>query len=189
MSRLIGLYSPAPRSGKTTVAAYLTEYGYYRCSFAAPLKRMLRTFLLSLGHSPDEIDHYLDAGKSDLIPSIRTTPRHLLQVLGTEWGRQCVHPDVWLLCWRATADRYLNSGVPVVVDDIRFENEADLIRSLGGQLWCIHRPTADRSPTTHSSEGGLDAYRFDHHLHNDTTFNSLFTAVDTLLQCPAAQAA
>lgn len=182
---LIGLYSPAPRSGKTTVATYLTEYGYYRAPFAGPLKRMIRTFLRELGHSNPEIDHYLVDGKADLIPEIRTTPRHLLQTLGTEWGRSCVHPDVWLMCWRATATSYLNAGVPVVVDDLRFPNEADLIRALGGQLWHIHRPSTERG-TTHASEGALDAYPFDRHLTNDGSFHDLYEQVNACL--PSATA-
>jgi hypothetical protein len=185
---LIGLYSPAPRSGKTTVAAYLTEHGYYRAPFAGPLKRMIRTFLRELGHPNSAIDHHLEDGKADVIPGIRTTSRHLLQTLGTEWGRSCVHPDVWLMCWRETATSYLNDGVPVVVDDLRFPNEADLIRALGGQLWHIHRPSTKRG-TTHSSEGSLDAYPFDHHLTNDGSLTDLYEQVSPLLSTPALAAA
>lgn len=184
--RLIGLYSPAPNSGKTTVASYLTEHGYYRASFAAPLKRMLRTFLIHLGYGPEQIDHYLDAGKEELIPNIRITPRQLLQTLGTEWGRTCVHSDVWLQTWQVTATRYLDSGVPVVCDDIRFPNEAELIRSLGGELWHVHRPESERA-TSHSSEGSLDTFPFfDRRIINDGTLLDLYRRVQSLIPTPTA---
>lgn len=183
---LIGLYSPAAQSGKSTAAAYLSKQGYRTIPFASPLKAMLRTFLLQLGYGPDAIDHYLTTGKEDVLPGIVCSPRHLLRTLGTEWGRSCVHPEVWLLCWRSTAQRYLQSGTPVVVDDVRFPNEADLIRSLGGQLWRIDRPGTARD-TDHASEGGLDHYVFDVYVTNDGTTTDLYSSIRTHL-CPLAQA-
>jgi hypothetical protein len=177
---LIGLYSPAPQSGKSTVASFLTEHGFHTVPFAGPLKRMLRTFLLQLGYGPEGIDHYLTTGKEDILPGIACSPRHLMRTLGTEWGRSCVHPSVWLLCWQSTATRYLQSGTPIVVDDVRFPNEADLIRSLGGQLWRIDRPSAERN-TEHASEGSLDTYAFDHVLSNDSTLTDLYSRTRELL--------
>ena len=172
--KLIGLYSPAPRSGKTTVANYLTEYGFHTVSFAAPLKRMMRVFLLSYGYVSDEIDFLLGDGKGEQLPGIRTTPRHLLQTVGTEWGRECVHPEVWLMCWKTEANRHLRNGFSVVVDDVRFPNEAELVRGLGGELWHIHHPEAVRS-TTHTSEGSLDDFpHFDRRLVNDGSLLDLY---------------
>lgn len=109
---IIGLYSPAAQSGKTTVAHYLRERGYTHLPFAQPMR-----------------------------------------TLGTEWGRECVSPTVWLDVWLAKARRKSF----VVVDDVRFENEAELIRLVGGQMWRITRPGVERS-TEHASEGGLDSW-------------------------------
>jgi hypothetical protein len=185
--RLIGLYSPAAQSGKSTVAAHLAQRDYRIIPFAGPLKAMLRTFLLQLGYGPDAIDSYLTTGKEDILPGIVCSPRHLLRTLGTEWGRTCVHPNVWLLCWQSTATRYLQSGTPVVCDDVRFLNEANLIRSLGGELWRIDRPGTERT-TEHASEGGLDDYPFDRVLLNDGTLTALRSRTDALLW-PTAQVA
>jgi hypothetical protein len=187
--QLIGLYSPAPRSGKSTVASYLTEHGFYTVSFATPLKRMIRTFLIQFGYGPEDIDYLLTDGKHEQIRSLGVTPRQLLQTLGTEWGRTCIHPDVWLKCWRSTADRYLSTGVSIVCDDIRFPNEADLIRSLGGQLWRVHRPEAERA-TTHASEGSLDNFpHFDRRITNDGTLLDLYSRVKSALPTPISLAA
>lgn len=186
-SKLIGLYSPAPQSGKSTVASILTEHGYYVVPFAAPLKRMIRTFLIQLGYGPDVIDELLTSCKETKLEGVNCNTRHLLQTLGTEWGRTCVHPDVWLQCWRATAMRYLHSSTPIVVDDVRFPNEADLIRSLGGELWHIERPTAELS-TSHSSEGSLADYSFDRYLLNDSSLGDLVSKTEALLCQPVLAA-
>ncbi|MGA0848037.1 MAG: hypothetical protein ACO3PY_05475 [Pontimonas sp.] len=184
--RLIGLYSPAPSSGKSTVASYLTEHGFYTVPFARPIKLMVRTFLIQLGYGPTEIDHYLDAGKKDVIDGIRTTPRQLMQTLGTEWGRQCVHPQVWLMCWERLAQQKLDLGISVVCDDVRFPNEAALIRRLGGELWRIERPSTERG-TSHASEGSLDDYPlFDRRLTNDGTLLRLYGQVQQIVTPVAA---
>ncbi len=182
--RLIGLYSPAPRSGKSTIASYLTEHGFHTVSFATPLKRMLRTFLIQFGYGPEDIDYLLSDGKNQKLRTLGVTPRQLLQTLGTEWGRTCIHPEVWLMCWSSTAQRYLSTGISVVCDDIRFSNEADLIRSLGGELWTIHRPEIERA-TTHASEGALDNYpHFDRRIVNDGSLLDLYKRVTTVMTPP-----
>jgi hypothetical protein len=180
--RLIGLYSPAPQSGKSTVASYLTEHGFYNIPFAGPLKRMIRTFLVQVGYGPDTIDRLITEGKEEKIPGIDVTPRHLMQTLGTEWGRTCVHPDVWLQCWQATATRYIDSGTPVVCDDVRFPNEANLIRSLGGELWRIERSEATHK-SGHASEGSLDQFPyFDRRIDNNASLLDLYQRINRVIQ-------
>lgn len=172
--RIVGLYSPAPQSGKTTLARYLSFQNYVILPFAEPLKRMTRVLLLNLGYGPLEIDELLTDGKERILPEIRTTPRHILQTLGTEWGRQCIHPDVWLKCWRSRADRFLQAGASVVCDDVRFPNEADLIRSIGGEIWHVSR-SGTISSGTHASEGSLDDYpHFERFIDNDGTLHDLY---------------
>lgn len=175
--RLIGLYSPAPRSGKTTVANYLNGMGYRRLPFAAPIKSMLRPFLTQLGYG-DRLDDYLEGeGKEELIPELRLTPRQLMQTLGTEWGRTCIHPQVWTMCWERMAASNLERGIDVVVDDVRFPNEAAMVRRLGGEMWRVERSNTERQ-TAHASEGGLDEYPlFDRRLVNDGSLLELHNRV------------
>jgi hypothetical protein len=63
------------------------------------------------------------------------TPRHALQTLGTEWGRN-LHPDLWveqvLRITRGSRDRF-------VIPDVRFQNEVDAIRNEGGKVIRIVR--------------------------------------------------
>lgn len=175
--RLIGLYSPAPRSGKTTVANYLNGMGYRCLPFAAPLKEMTRTFLAQLGYSSVDALSLTDGElKEHRLQELGVTPRQLMQTLGTEWGRTCVTPQVWLICWRRKAHNNLNRGIDVVVDDIRYANEAELVRQLGGELWRIERPGTERN-TDHASEGGLDDFTFDRRIINDGSLLALHTRV------------
>lgn len=182
MTRLIGLYSPAPQSGKTSIANHLLVQGWQRVSFAGPLKRLVSQILLDLGHTPDNITRWVNVDKEETIPGLRTTARHMLQTLGTEYGRNCVHPKLWVMCAEARISKLLSSGVPVVVDDARFPNEAALIRQLGGEMWHVSRPGTERG-TTHASEGGLDDYPlFDLHIVNSGTLPELYAQVNEILQ-------
>jgi hypothetical protein len=67
-----------------------------------------------------------------------------------------------------------------VVDDVRFENEADLIKRMGGSMWKVVRPGVERA-SEHASEGGLDAWpHFDACIVNDGTLQQLTNAVTSL---------
>ena len=172
-TQLIGLYSPAPQSGKSTVARCLAARGYAIRPFASPLKEMIATFLYSCGHSYEYIHDVLYVNKETVIESFGVTGRHLMQTLGTEWGRQCVLPDVWLRHWALRVE-----GAPyVVVDDVRFPNEAQLLIELGGEMWRVGRPGVERI-SGHASEGGLDAWpHFTQYIVNNGTLTELYDAI------------
>lgn len=176
-ARLIGLYSPAPQSGKSTVAEYLTSEGFKVLPFARILKRMVGLLLKDLGYENHRELVYDQ--KNFRVPELGVTVRHLLQTLGTEWGRACVHPDVWLRCWEVQASALLADGLSVVVDDVRFTNEAQLVEQLGGEMWLIHRPGAQPGPS-HASEGGLDDWNFAQRLDNNGTVLDLHMSIEAL---------
>lgn len=167
LPRLIGLYSPAPGCGKTTAANLLIEHE--RVSFAAPLKRAVWNLLNDLGPSGFR---YVHRDKDVIIPEIGVSARHMMQTLGTEWGRACIHPDFWVMIARAETQRIIANGGSVVIDDVRFPNEAAMIHDLGGELWEIDRPgiTYDGG---HSSEGGLEYITPDRVIINDGTIAAL----------------
>jgi len=182
MTRLLALYSPAPQSGKTTIANYLVVAGWRRVSFAAPIKRLVTQLLTEIGLSDDNARRLVNTDKEEVIPQLRTTARHMMQTLGTEYGRNCIHPQLWTMCAEARINKLLAEGIPVVVDDCRFPNEAALIRRLGGEVWRLSRPSAARN-TTHASEGALDDYPlFDRDLVNDGSLMDLYDRVNEILQ-------
>lgn len=134
---LIGITGLAG-SGKSVVANVLTaEFGFERVKFADPLKNMLRTMLAGMGFDAETVERFVEGDlKESIVEGLGVTARHLMVTLGTEWGRDCVRPDLWVRLWDAQADRFDR----VVVDDVRFTNEVDLIRARGGQIWRIERP-------------------------------------------------
>ena len=167
LPRLIGLYSPAPGCGKTTAADLLIEHE--RVSFATPLKRAVWRMLDDLGL---EGFHYVYTDKEAIIPKIGVSARHMMQTLGTEWGRACIHPDFWVMIARAKTQRIMNDGRSVVIDDVRFPNEAAMVFGLGGELWRIDRPGVSYDGD-HSSEGGLEDITPDRVIVNDGTIDQL----------------
>ena len=167
LPRLIGLYSPAPGCGKSTVADLLIERE--RVSFAAPLKWAVSYMLSELNLSGF---NYVYTDKEAIIPELGVSARHMMQTLGTEWGRACIHPDFWVMIARAEAQRILADGRSVVIDDVRFPNEATMIRELGGELWRIERPGIAYDGD-HSSEGGLEDITPDRVIVNDGTIAQL----------------
>lgn len=168
MPPLIGLYSPAPQSGKTTLAEALARCGFARLRFAAPLKAALRAILAEAGEDPATIERMIegDLKQAPAEALAGETPRWAMQTLGTEWGRRLIGENLWvdLLIRRAAKLRAI--GQPVVCDDMRFPNEAEAIRAAGGVLIRIERPGA-AAPNGHASEGALEGFRFDLRLRND----------------------
>ena len=167
LPRLIGLYSPAPGCGKTTVANLLIEHE--RVSFAAPLKRAVWNMLNDLGL---EGFRYVYTDKEAIIPELGVSVRHMMQTLGTEWGRACIHPDFWVMIARAETQRIMADDRSVVIDDVRFPNEAEMVFELGGELWRIDRPGVSYDGS-HESEGGLESITPDRVIVNDGTIAQL----------------
>lgn len=169
---LIGLCSPAMFSGKTTVANALVEnHGFTRLRLAGTLKAMTRAFLSGLGLPWEVVEDMVDGElKEQAIPVLGgVTPRHLMQTIGTEWGRACVHPEVWINVAMNQARMMRGDGAAVVFDDVRYRNEADAIVAAGGVIVRIVRPEAVVT-RTHSSEGELDDYPVTYELLNDGGF-------------------
>lgn len=176
---LIGLYSPEPQSGKSTVAALLQDkHGFTTKSFAAPIKRMVTDLLYSNGIDPELVTDYMGHKKEETIPEIGASFRYLAQTLGTEWGRNLVSSNIWVDAAMGTLEDRL-----VVFDDVRFPNEYKAIREEGGQVWRITR-TGTGTRTKHGSEGLLEGEEFDEEINNDGTLLSLVNAVDRALFGP-----
>jgi hypothetical protein len=165
---LIGLYSPAPGCGKSTLAAGMRGFGWQTLKFAGPLKAMLAALLREAGENEATISAALEGGmKNEPLPALcGETPRWAMQSLGTEWGRGHIAADLWVRLFLLRAARLREAGTAVICDDMRFMNEAAAIRGAGGLLVKVVRPGA-QTPAGHASEGALDALDFDLVVTND----------------------
>lgn len=147
-------------------------------SFADPLRKFSAQILSSIGY--DGVACLRD-NKEDKIVELGVSPRQMMQTLGTEWGRSCIHPDLWVMVASWAAIKQLKSGRNVVFDDVRFPNEAEMIRRLGGELWLVDRPGVHYDGD-HSSEGALADVLPDAVVHNSGTFSHLREVVAGLLE-------
>lgn len=135
-------------SGKTYAADYLVDnYGYTKVKFAKHLKDMLR----AMGLSDEHIEGDLKEKPCDLLDG--RTPRWAMQTLGTEWGRDLISPNLWGNLWENEVRALLSEGKRVVVDDVRFDNEAQRIQKMSGYLIQMKRSTETEETTAdHPSE-------------------------------------
>ncbi|MGL5918483.1 MAG: hypothetical protein ACRCYM_04470 [Cetobacterium sp.] len=164
-------------SGKTTVSKLLVQsHGYHRARFAGPIKAML----MALGLTSEEIDGALKETPSALLGG--RTPRHAMQTLGTEWGRNLIDGELWTRSLMGM----IKDNPLTVIDDVRFVNEAQSIRDAGGVVWRIIR---DVSPLTsrHASEvSQLEIYA-DATIYNRSSVEGLRYLISTLLEAPCPQ--
>jgi hypothetical protein len=118
--------------------------------------------------SEEECKRYMDLFNIQAkINSQILTPRKLMQLLGTECGRQIIHPNIWINALFADyipkevrGSEYWEYQSKWIVTDVRFENEAKAIKDRGGKLIRINRyidPIED-GIDDHHSETALDNY-------------------------------
>ena len=169
---LIGIAGRA-RSGKDTAANFvIAAIGGYRYSFADPIRAMLAPLGVDMN------DPYWQARKEDVIPALGVSPRRMMQTLGTEWGRNLINPDLWLVL---AHQRLLHNGPGMVISDVRFENEATWIRKYGGRIIHVIRPEA-KAVEAHASEDGIEMQDTDARLFNSGTLEELQLSVRELLR-------
>ena len=181
-TRLIGICGPAG-SGKSTAAYFFVKQGWTHMKMAQPLKGMLAHLLTLVGYTPFDREDMLEGGlKEAHIPNLGTTPRHLMQTLGTEWGRDCHGEDFWVNIAEAHI-RNLSAidRVNIVIDDIRFENEASMIRRLGGSVLHISRSKLPHmGHRDHISEAPLKYGAGDMIINNNSTVGNLYETLGVI---------
>lgn len=155
-------------AGKSTLADHLIKtHGYTRVKFAGPLKSML----YAIGLSESQIEGDLKETPAALLQG--KTPRYAMQTIGTEWGRAFMGPGFWTGLWHSIASDVLDNGGRVVTDDVRFDNEADMVRDMGGVVFEVKGRGG--IPGGHVSEAGVDA---DVVISNVGTIAELLASVD-----------
>lgn len=103
------------------------------------------------------------------------SPRRILQLLGDEWGRQMIHPDIWTMIARPHLEEKLFRGVRIVINDARFENDRVNLQSwLGAKLVDVRSTNTKDDGATwrqHASEQSRPSdEQVDHIVQNDETW-------------------
>ena len=158
-------------SGKTTASKYLiTVQDYEKLSFASPLKNICKEVF---GFTEEQL---YGSEKETVDPFWNIEPRKVLQIVGTELFRKelgrhipNIGEDIWTKCLQKKIMN--NPNAHFVIDDLRFPNEAELIRSLGGKIIRIHRPGTVCDG--HDSEKYVDHIQSDLDIMNNGTETEL----------------
>ncbi len=173
---LIGIHGKA-RAGKDTLAKIIMSLypdSYRRYAFAEPIKKACN---LIFGWD----DRHADGSLKEVVdPEFEVSPRFAYQKLGTEWGRDIINNDLWLLV--AGKKVRLNKevdNVGTIITDVRFDNEAAWVLERNGVLiHVVREEQAIIEESSHVSERGLD----EKYLEKAFRINNNGTGFDGLVQ-------
>ncbi len=190
-------------SGKGTVGDILTQRGFHKDSFAAPLKdaaSVIFNWPRNMLEGDTNISRLWREKKDEFWSEqfgYEFSPRLALQLMGTEVGRKIFHENLWVISLLNRAKNYDK----VVVTDVRFKNEIKYIRENGGLVIRVKRGPEpewyedalntnlgnDRSMyfpprnAIHTSEWDWIGCEFDYVINNEGSLKDLESNVDSML--------
>jgi hypothetical protein len=177
---IIGLGHKA-RAGKDTAGDYLNvSYLFLKRSFATKLRDSIAATLGINAHGEEF--------KTTRFPLWgNRTGREILQQYGTDGLRNGFDEDIWvkLALYNDDYEPLYIDPLRVVFTDMRFENEAEEIKKLGGVVIRIDRDDAGLSGNQgkHDSENGLEYYTgWDYILDNNGTVEEFHIGIDTIME-------
>jgi len=180
------------RAGKDEVAQHLAnKHGYVVMGMSDNLNQALLALnpWINTAMAYPEVQRYREYHDAIGYVEAKKNPevRRLLQVLGTEVGRNMISQDVWVNMAERTIREHWAQNKKVVITAVRFPNEIEMVRRLGGTTVWIERASEARTDAqgdilAHASENSVSADDFEHFLDNDSTLDELFLKVDEALQ-------
>lgn len=172
------------RHGKDTISDHIIKkYKYQSVAYASPLKEACRILFgfndeQLYGNDKEVIDEYWEI-----------TPRSAFQFIGTDLIRAQmkqltpkIGENFWAECTRKCIRDKLKQDPQsnIVITDVRFPNEVDLVHEFNGIIIKVERPNM-KSNDEHISEKGIDDIKnFNHKIINDGTIEELHKKVDII---------
>ncbi len=169
-------------SGKDTLAEYIIRNSskpFQIKKFADNLKKV--TAIIS---GKSIMDMYTSEGKNMYIPEFDMSVGTMQQKIGTEVFRDNFDQDVWVKSLFASYTPDQNW----IITDVRFPNEADYIKNVGGYIFRIDGDPAKVRENSnrildHPSETSLDRYKkFDQHILNHGSLEELEQIAKTIIE-------
>lgn len=160
--------------GKDTAAEFLMNQHYYAgWAFAAPIRQGV---ISAFGLADED---FADRDRKEaIIEDIGKSPRELMQLFGTEFGRKMLGDDIWVRVAAHVLNQFFNAPEMadmkgLAISDVRFDNEAEYIKSKGGIIVEIVRPQAT-AVADHVSEHGIEPSLIDAVVVNDGELPKLY---------------
>jgi len=192
--KIIGVTGKAG-CGKDTVATYLCQNkGFVQITFGGAVKDIVH---IITGWSRDMIEGQTPesrlARETVIHEQLGMTCRQLLQFVGTDLFRQQLNQNIWINIVRDKTNDIIKNNKNVkgiVISDVRFDNEAQFIKSIGGIIVKIVRPQVVKNTTlvmnenmndekNHISEKGIEI-DVDHIINNNSSIDYLYTQIVTI---------
>lgn len=193
---VIGI-SGKKQSGKNTVANIINELLGNRYELKMFAEKVKEIVCIITGCTMKNLES--EDFKNSLVGNEwgNLTYRDFLQKIGTDCGRNIIHPNIWVnTLMKDYKMQYASAGIGGfhdprpsfkkigfprwIITDVRFPNEANAVRDKRGLLIRVNRKGIDIS--THHSEMALDDYDdFDYIIDNDGTEEDLVEKVKEIL--------
>ena len=168
-------------NGKDTLGQYFVSYlDYERLGFADALKEACRCIF---GFNDDQL--YGD--KKEIVDEFwKVTPRKIFQYVGTDLFRDQlkniiphVESSIWIevLKKQILDKRNANPDVKIVITDVRFSNEVDMIHQLGGIVLRVNRDIMNTEIDQHPSEMEIEKLNIDYEIPNNGSIHDLYSLV------------
>lgn len=174
-------------SGKGTVADILVRHHHYRkFAFADALKDSISVIFGWDRHLLEGDTNASRAFRERIDPwwshkfGFEVTPRLIMQKMGTEACRNGIADNIWI----AALEKRIQDHKNVVISDVRFSNEVDFIRSVGGTVIRVKRgedPSIEERKKMHSSETDWNNVFPDAIIENNGTIDQLKDDLSNIL--------
>jgi hypothetical protein len=174
-------------NGKDTVGNYLiNKYNYKNIAFAGALKKACQEIF---GFTDEQVY----GNEKEIIDEFwKTTPRKILQYIGTDLFRnqlKNIIPDIGEDIWIQVVKRKIidiwkeNPEQRIVITDVRFQNEVNIIEELGGIIIKVSRPSINSNIDIHESELQIDNLKISSNIHilNDSSLEDLYDKINYII--------
>ena len=175
---IIGLGYKKKRGKDSAAVRLIDKYLFHRIAFADSLKAAIKNIFSFTeaqlnGEEKEHVDYFWSI-----------TPREVLQLFGTQLARNGYRDDIWIKSLERKViklrEQYTNCNI--VITDVRFKNEIDYIKNLGGYTVRIDRNIPGESLSTHPSEIELDSYnQWDFVINNNGSLSDLYAQIDSIM--------
>ena len=146
------------------------QSGWEIQKFGAPVKDVLCILLGCTRQDLEDRDFKnKQLGQEWWIGDYKPTVRDFMQRVGTEAGRNSIHPNTWINSLMKDYDKNKSKWI---ITDVRFENELRAIEEKNGIVIRIDNP--NQNIDNHSSETSLDSYNFKYRIENNSTKKELY---------------
>lgn len=169
--KIIGITGLA-NAGKDTLADYIItkNHTYLKTAFAKPIKDMMINFL---GFTEKQCyDQQLKQQKDNFW---NMSPRDAMLLIGTKLFRENWRYDFWVKLMEKTILDHNNQNY--IISDVRFENEAEMIKNNGGIIIRVIRPN-NPIKVEHVSEKGFNEKLIDYNIINDGTLEQYYSKIE-----------